>query len=231
MTLTSDIQKLEPGDIVELFVLDATAQGDSQVRYFHAGLNELNAPVTWQGNVYSPFPIMAEGFERSGQGTTPRPTLKVANATGALSAIIRPLEDFVGAKVIRKRTFAKYLDAVNFSAGNPTADPNEHYPDETFFVNRKVNENKLMIEWELAPAWDVSGVKLPRRQVIQNVCPWRYRGPECGYLGGSYFKSDDTSTVNAAEDVCGKRLTSCKLRFGSAAELPYGGFPGAGLYR
>jgi lambda family phage minor tail protein L len=31
-------------------------------------------------------------------------------------------------------------------------------------------------------------------------------------------------------DVCGKRLTSCQLRFGSA-NLPYGGFPGANLTR
>ena len=31
-------------------------------------------------------------------------------------------------------------------------------------------------------------------------------------------------------DVCGKRLTSCQLRFGSA-NLPYGAFPGANLTR
>jgi len=31
-------------------------------------------------------------------------------------------------------------------------------------------------------------------------------------------------------DVCGKRLTSCQLRFG-AANLPYGGFPGANVTR
>ena len=31
-------------------------------------------------------------------------------------------------------------------------------------------------------------------------------------------------------DVCGKRLNSCQLRFG-AANLPYGGFPGANLTR
>ena len=31
-------------------------------------------------------------------------------------------------------------------------------------------------------------------------------------------------------DVCGKRLTSCQLRFGNA-NLPYGGFPGANLTR
>lgn len=32
------------------------------------------------------------------------------------------------------------------------------------------------------------------------------------------------------QDVCGKRLNSCKIRFG-ASELPFGGFPGANLTR
>ncbi|TCS68254.1 hypothetical protein EDC61_1305, partial [Sulfuritortus calidifontis] len=30
---------------------------------------------------------------------------------------------------------------------------------------------------------------------------------------------------------CGKRLASCKLRFGPYAELPFGGFPAVGLLR
>lgn len=37
-----------------------------------------------------------------------------------------------------------------------------------------------------------------------------------------------TGTVDPADDVCGKRLTSCKARFGNTAELPFGGFPGLG---
>lgn len=34
-----------------------------------------------------------------------------------------------------------------------------------------------------------------------------------------------------SEDDCGKRLQSCKLRFGASASLPFGGFPGANLTR
>lgn len=32
------------------------------------------------------------------------------------------------------------------------------------------------------------------------------------------------------EDVCGKRLSSCKARFGDTAALPFGSFPGVGQY-
>ncbi|WP_108418393.1 hypothetical protein [Limnohabitans sp. MMS-10A-160] len=34
-----------------------------------------------------------------------------------------------------------------------------------------------------------------------------------------------------AQDACGKRLVSCQKRFGVNAELPFGGFPAAGLIR
>jgi lambda family phage minor tail protein L len=39
-----------------------------------------------------------------------------------------------------------------------------------------------------------------------------------------------TSDALFRQDVCGKRLSSCKLRFG-ARDLPYGAFPGANLSR
>jgi len=123
---------------------------------------------------------------------------------------------------------AKFLDAVNFSAGNPSADPDCHFPDQIWFIDRRSHEDKNWIEFELTAAFDVSGVRLPRRQIAQNICLWKYRGAECGYTGTDYFKSDDTAVGSSALDVCGKRLSSCKARFGETSELPFGGFPGAG---
>jgi len=66
---------------------------------------------------------------------------------------------------------------------------------------------------------------------VQNICPWRYRSSECGYTGTAYFNANDQSVTTLEQDVCGKRLSSCKLRFGEFAELPYGGFPASGLIR
>ncbi|WP_370450709.1 hypothetical protein [Corallococcus sp. CA047B] len=43
---------------------------------------------------------------------------------------------------------------------------------------------------------------------------WEYRGEGCGYAGPPAAKLDDTPTSSAAEDRCGKRLASCKLRSG-----------------
>jgi lambda family phage minor tail protein L len=229
--ITSEIQKLAPSSVIELFVLDLNLFGEGVVR-FHAGTNELRRQVVWQGNTYEPFPIQAEGFEFNGNGQVPRPKLKVANVTGSITALILSYQDLVGAKVTRKRTLLKYLDAVNFVSGaNPTADATAEFADDVYFIDRKSRETRDVVEFELAASFDLEGVSLPRRQIVQNVCPWQYRGAECGYTGTAYFNANDETVSSRAQDACGKRLVSCQKRFGANAELPFGGFPAAGLIR
>ena len=46
----------------------------------------------------------------------------------------------------------------------------------------------------------------------------------------SFFDAKDVPTLAASQDECGKRLSSCKARFGASAELPFGSFPGIGAY-
>ena len=75
---------------------------------------------------------------------------------------------------------------------------------------------------------DSPNKKVPQRQLIGNICQWAYRSSECSYTGSNYWKADDTVASTLAQDVCGKRLSSCKLRFGANGDLPYGSFPTAG---
>jgi len=230
VSLNVEIASLTPSALIELFVLDLTQIGGDLLR-FHAGTNQLGQPVVWQGNTYTPFPVTASGFEFTGRGPIPRPQLIVSNVLGVVTGLVLDFNDMLGAKITRKRTLARYLDAVNFPAGNPTADPDAHLPDEVYTIDRKSSENKVAVQFELAAAFDVAGVLLPRRQIIQNVCQWVYRGAECGYVPGATYNAKDEPVSNPALDQCGKRLTSCKLRFGSNNPLPFGSFPGAGLVR
>lgn len=232
--IASEIQRLAPGSIVELFEVDATSLGGDALR-FHAGTNELLQPVVWQGSTYQPFPVEASGFEVSGRGQLPRPVLRVANVTGLLGAAVREYQDLLGCRVTRKRTMARYLDAANFPGGvNDSADPDAHLPDDIYIIDRKSVENELLVEFELAATFDVAGVKLPRRTVVQNSCPWTYRLADrssgCTWSGTTYFDAADNPVTSSALDACGKRLSSCQARFGAAA-LPFGGFPAAGLTR
>lgn len=226
--LTAEIQSLSPSALIELFTIDATNLPGGEVTRFHAGTNGLMQPVIWQGNEYLALPIEAEGFDITTKGTLPRPRLRVANANGMFSAITSEFDDLVGCKIIRSRTFARFLDAANFPDGNPDADPNQHFEDDIWFVEQKLLENPLMIEWELSSAFDLQGVMLPKRQVVQNSCQWKYRGPECGYVGVAYFDKND-QPCDQTNDYCAKRLVSCELRHPEQV-VPFGGFPGSVRY-
>lgn len=231
LSITTEIQKLDPSAVIELFELDATVVGGSVIR-FHAGTNSLKEDIKWQANTFLRYPVEITGFEISGQGQLPRPRLKVSNYLSAITALLMDYQDLIGCKVTRIRTLKKYLDASNFPGGvNPTADSTAEFPRDVFYIDRKVSESREVVEFELASSFDLAGVSLPRRQIIQNICVWKYRGAECGYTGTNYFKADDTPTANASEDKCGKRISSCKARFGENEELAFGGFPGAGLLR
>ena len=224
--ISTDVQALASDSIIELFEIDSSAIGGSVLRLVN-DVNSLLADIVWQGNTYTRFPIESKGFARSGRGTQPRPTLKCSNTGGIIGALVRDNEDLVGSKVTRRRTFLKYLDAVNFASGNAQADPNVSFADEIYYIDRKASENGIEIQFELASAMDLTNASLPKRQVTQNVCAWQYRSAECSYSGGPVATVMDIITTDAAQDVCGHRVESCKLRFGNNAALPYGGFEGS----
>lgn len=123
-----------------------------------------------------------------------------------------------------------YFPVANNSLGNPFADPTQYLDVETWIIDRKSSATSSYIEWELTAPYDIVGVKLPRRQAIQNICPWKYRSAECSYTGTNYFNIKDIPVVSENLDKCGKHLTSCQKRFGTTAVLPFGGFPALGLY-
>lgn len=228
-TITSEIQKLASSAVIELFQLDATDLG-GDVSRFHSGTNSILGDVVWNGDTYFRFPIQATGFEFSTQGQLPRPKISVSNVLGTVSAMLLASGGLLGAKLTRRRTLAKYLDAINFDGGvNSDADPTAAFAEDIYYVDRVSAENRDYVEFELASPIDLTGIQLPRRQIIQNICPWKYRGVECSYTGTAYFDSADNSVGSLAQDVCGKHLSSCRVRFGQFAQLPFGGFPSAGL--
>jgi len=236
----AELHKLAPSAIIELFKLELfqDIHGVSTSYYFHAGVNEKDDPgdLVWIDpddiNEQSPspvdyvrFPVEATGFEYTGQGTLPRPTIRVSNVFSIMSAVLSdvnrdvPGNDLCGAKLTRIRTLAKFLPAANFQGGsNPYGNPDVTaiLPLEVYYVDRKVSENRDLVEFELVSSLDLAGVRAPKRLCIANLCPWKYRGAECGYTGTLYFNENDEQVANSTDDICGKRLSSCVLRFGTA---------------
>jgi lambda family phage minor tail protein L len=222
MTVRSDVSQLEPLELVTMFVWDASNIGDaSGPLCWHPGTTVAAGPIVWQGVTYNPFPIEATGFELDSAGKLPRPTLRAANIGGVLGQYLRSMGDGLNAKVTRKRTLGKYLDAANFPGGNPYADPTTAFPDDVFYVSRKVSENPIYVELELAVKFDVEGVQLPRRQVIAGTCQWVYRSAECSYAGPPVY----SDPIYPGQDVCSKTLAACKARFGQYGVLRTSAFP------
>lgn len=220
-TVYSDVTQLAPLAVVEMFVFDASPIGDPTVFRWHPGTTETDQPIVWQGVTYDPYPIEAEGWELSASGKLPRPTLRASNISGLLGNYLRSVSDALGARVTRKRTLGKYLDAVNFPDGNPYANPATSFPDDVFYVARKASENPIFVEMELAMRFDVAGVMLPRRQVIAGTCQWVYRSAECSYAGPPVMNDPMYPGV----DRCSKSLDACKRRFGQYGVLRTSAFP------
>lgn len=174
--INAELHKLEADALITLYVLDASRIG-GDVRRFYNHSRELIAPIQWQGATYLPFPIEVKGYEFRGSGSPPRPSLFLGNVGGAISALVIAFDDLIGARLTRKRTFRKFLDGM--TGANPTAG----YPDDVFVIERKVSEQRPLVEFELTTGIDVDDVLLPKRAIMANLCAWQYRGAECSFAG------------------------------------------------
>ena len=179
----SELQKINPSSLIELFTvtLDSSLHAATTVYRFHDGSNmNSSGELVWEGNTYQRFPVKAEGFEFTGKGQIPRPKFTVSNALGTITALMAlvnqttPGNDLTGAKFTRIRTLARYIDAANFTGGtNPfgTPDPSSKLPDEIYFIDRKLSENRDTVEFELVSELDLLNLRLPRRQVTKDIFP------------------------------------------------------------
>lgn len=186
--------------------------------------NPLGRDIVWQGKTYTAYPMEASGFEMSGKGPSNRPTLTISNIFGLVTGLVSEFDDAVGAIVQRRQVYSKYLDAINFKSGNKNADPTQELPPCFYIIERLLNLNSKVATFELALPMETDNALLPAR-LMTILCPWQYRGENCGYSGPPVADAKDRPTTEASQDECSRCLTGCQLRFGVHSFLPYGGFP------
>lgn len=232
-----ELQKPSVGEFIELYELDYTiiVAGATPLRF--TSTKFTSSSVTWKGDIYDPVDVESEGWERSAGGGMPTPLLRLSvsgdpSDTGTFSSILKALiinnEGLTGATITRTRTLRKFLD------GEPSADPAAQFPTDLFKVDTMTRFTKHFVEWELRAFLDQEGKKIPGRQVISETCSHTYRRWDgaafiqgtCPYTGVNLFERDGTPTANEFDDVCGKRVSDCKLRFVFPEEIPHRGFPG-----
>ena len=188
----SEVQKINPSAIIELFVLELstslhgtntgipTSNNENNIYRFHSGSNlNANGEIVWATKKYARFPVEATGFAYQ-RGQIPRPKLVISNAFGTISGILLAVNqvttgnDLTGATFTRIRTMARFLDAANFSGGsNPlgTPDPTAEFKRQVYTVDRKATETREVVEFELAGAIDMAGVRAPKRQCTRALFP------------------------------------------------------------
>jgi len=178
------------------YVLPATIDTNY---YFHDGTSNNNfGSIKWtKGDTnntevdYVALPVKAEGF-KFGRGQLPRPTLTFSNALGTFTTILAAVNsvatsieegpiglglinnDLTGAKVIRKRTLEKFLPTSNYTtvpSYNAFDATYPEFPQEVYFIDRKSQEDREVVQFELAANFDLAGVKAPRRLVTRDQFP------------------------------------------------------------
>ena len=186
----SDIQKVNPSSIIELFKVElkeglnyetGNPNNVTTTYRFHAGSNlDAYGDIVWNSETYQRFPVEASGFAFQ-RGQLPRPTITISNmGTPSMSLALLAANSFTagndltGAKVTRIRTMARFVDAANFSgATNPfgTPDPDAEFPREVYYIDRKSAENREVVQFELAAIFDMAGIRAPKRQCTRDVFP------------------------------------------------------------
>jgi len=205
--LNKQLSSLLPDSLIELFEIDFSSMqqnfeqlkdmyginiGADSVYRFCSSINSSN-PIVWRGKSYQPIPIKAEGFDNQNDGRFPRPRLIISNAGGIFSKIVYSNRDFVGCKVIRKRTYLRFLDDENFQGRNLNSQGNNPFgksdedsflPEDQYYINRKISENIDAIVFELSSPLELQNSWLPARNMYADLCTWEYRCDiGCSYKG------------------------------------------------
>ena len=189
----SELQKINPNSIIELFELELVeglhyATGNPTnvptIFRFHSGGNiDTYADIVWQSNTYEKLPIEASGYEYTGKGQIPRPQLTISNLGGItrsgsvirvtdlliLTNLVTPHNDLLDAKLTKRTITADALDASNFTGNtNPFGTPSANeFPKEIYFIDRKIQESRDAVSFELISKLDMQNKRIPARQVTR----------------------------------------------------------------
>lgn len=217
------VTQIEQSAMLDLYEVDLSRFGGNVYR-FHDGMNGLLKPVIWQGNRYDPYPVQVTGLSMTAQGASARPKMTFANIDGLLTAINNDYDDALGAIVTRRQVMEQYLDAINFPDGNNQADPSREAVQK-FVIEQRENSDSDFVTYVLALPTETDNAQIPARVIQADICPWRYRGQDCGYDGPPVADEKDQPTNDPTKDQCSHKYRGCKLRHSSV--LPFGGFLGS----
>ena len=150
--------------------------------------------ITFDSQEYTKFPISHEFISENTKGQIDTIKVILGNVSRLIQAYLEA-NDFRGLKVEIKQVFADLLDDA------------DAYIKHIYYID-SYTADQQNVEFNLTSKFDVLEVELPARKFSRNTCGWKFKSPECGYVG--------------AETECSKVLSRCRVLNNSSR---YGAFP------
>lgn len=160
-----------------------------------------NEDITWNGYTWVAFPFQLGEMAEDSQGQLPSLSLKISNVTGAIQQYIELSNGGVDSTAIIRVVHSKHLDLTTAEI------------EETFSV-QSVTADANWINVNLGPDFTTQ-LRVPADRYLKDFCPFKFKGPECGYAG--------------TDTACNKSLDACRakgnsVRFGGEPALAGGAY-------
>ena len=178
---------------IELFTLDATSLTDASG--LQGGIYHFcnTSEVTIDGTTYLPLPIQIEGIQFDGAQAPAQPTLTLGYVDPSIRALIHQFGYLTGATV-----------EIAMAMGVPeTLDASNIFAATTWKLDQ-ATINKDRAAWVLRSLLDGEGLKIPRRFISRDYCPFTVRrwngtefdeeGVQCPYVWGNR-EGEDTLVI------------------------------------
>ncbi len=163
----NECTRAEQSASVVLWEIDLTEVGGE--RYFSVMSRTKKVSRSLAGATVSAVSHSGSGFELNGKGTSTRPTLTVSNLYGMVTGMVEDMQSLVGGTVVRRKVYARFLDAVNFVNGNRDADPEQEVISR-WRIEQCSDLTAVSATFVLATPTETDGAVFPGRIMLANTC-------------------------------------------------------------
>tara|TARA_R110002110_G_scaffold171854_3_gene374495 strand:- start:628 stop:1302 length:675 start_codon:yes stop_codon:yes gene_type:complete len=165
--------------------------------------------VTFDGNIYSPFPITHGTMQEGADGDLPTLNLTVSNISREIAGTLETYNGLI-------RQPVKIMLVLMTNSYDTTPSSSQAILEWDF----KITAMSINDEAASATLGDISlyEVNVPKNKIAKRYCRFQYRDAQCGY--GGVMPHCDKSLEGPA---------GCKAHGGDSPDHPnrFGGFPGA----
>lgn len=164
-----------------------------------------NGSPIWNGNQYQEVEFDMEDLGFTSKSEVPEWVIKFSNINRVFEAYLQQYDLFLKQNGIHGNDINIDIRFVSSKELN-NLEPIQHFKATL----NQPSTNSLWATFRLSPR-NPYNKTFPPRKILKNFCGWKFKSPQCGYVGSEVF--------------CDKTLTTCRKYNNSPR---FGGFIGVG---